>query len=74
MKNVKKVYAIAFRNGTESVSTAVSSVHRDHNWEGVTLNPKELRNNEDNDKLNPFERVTSHVFKNAETEEERESI
>ena len=38
----KRVWVSAFRNGTESVATAVSSLHRGHHWEGIALLPHEL--------------------------------
>jgi hypothetical protein len=34
----KKVWSAAFRNGSEAVSTAVSSLHSGFQWEGNTLN------------------------------------
>ena len=34
----KPIYASAFRNGTQAVATAVSSLHRGHQWEGIALN------------------------------------
>lgn len=52
VKNVsnsaKKVFAIAFRNGTDRVSTAVSSLHKNHHWEGIALNQQERLEYEDN--------------------------
>ena len=33
----KSLFASAFRNGSQSVATAVSSLHRGHQWEGVVL-------------------------------------
>lgn len=37
----KYVFASAFRNGTQSVATAISSMHKTHEWEGVAMNPAE---------------------------------
>jgi hypothetical protein len=37
----KYVFASAFRNGTQSVATAISSIHKTHEWEGVVMNPSE---------------------------------
>ena len=37
----KHVFASAFRNGTQGVATAVSTLHRSHEWEGVVLKPPE---------------------------------
>lgn len=39
----KYVFASAFRNGSETVATAVSTMHSQHQWEGVALKPRELR-------------------------------
>ena len=47
--HVKKVYAIAFRNGTERVSTAISSIHRNHHWEGIALIQKEVLEYQENE-------------------------
>jgi hypothetical protein len=33
-----EIYASAFRNGSGKVSTAISSIHRNHHWEGVARN------------------------------------
>ena len=35
----KFLFAAAFRNGTERVATAISSIHKSHEWEGVSLVP-----------------------------------
>jgi hypothetical protein len=37
----KYVFASAFRNGTQSVATAISSMHKTHEWEGVAMNTSE---------------------------------
>lgn len=39
----KYLFASAFRNGTDAVATAVSSLHSQHHWEGIALYPSELR-------------------------------
>lgn len=36
-KSVKTLGAFAFRNGSGTVSTAISSIHRFHQWDGVPL-------------------------------------
>ena len=76
-KYIKKVYAIAFRNGTNSVSTAISSVHRDHHWEGIALFKHELDEYEA-DKLSlqskAIRRVETDVFNQPETDDEKERI
>ena len=40
---VKCVFASAFRNGSESVATAILTLHCQHQWEGIALHPIELR-------------------------------
>jgi len=37
----KHLFASAFRNGTKAVATAISSMHKAHQWEGVSLKPCE---------------------------------
>ena len=37
------VTASAFRNGTESISTTVSSIHQGHHWEGIALDSSQER-------------------------------
>ena len=37
----KTLFASAFRNGSQSVATAVSSIHRGHQWEGIAIKPSE---------------------------------
>ena len=39
----KAVFASAFRNGSDSVATAISTVHNQHHWEAIVLKPAELR-------------------------------
>ena len=39
----KYLFASAFRNGSESVATALSTMHTRHQWEGIVLKPSELR-------------------------------
>lgn len=69
----KRVFAIAFRNGSQSISTAVSSIHKNHHWEGIVLKPNELKDYEDGVRLRYlcFDRVVSDLLKNEETEEEK---
>ena len=40
---VRSVFAAAFRNGSQTVATAISSLHYGHEWEGVVLDNQELR-------------------------------
>ena len=37
----KSLAAFAFRSGTDNVSLAISSIHRNRHWEGVALQPAE---------------------------------
>ena len=63
--SLKKVYAIAFRNGTDRVSTAISSIHRNHHWEGIALSQRErIMYEEDNTSLRQFciQRIESSAF------------
>ena len=59
-------------------STAVSSIHRNHHWEGIVFNPAELREYEvdpQNFMLSQsFSRVKSDILNNDETEDEKELI
>ena len=45
----KYVFASAFRNGSGSVATAISTMHTQHQWEGIVLNQSELFQYKDND-------------------------
>lgn len=61
----KKIWALAFRNGSESVATAISTIHKGHHWEGIVVKYDELFQY----KLDPsalrscfFERVLDHIF------------
>ena len=38
----KHIFASAFRNGSDAVATAVSSLHNQHQWEGIVLKHAEL--------------------------------
>ena len=38
----KYVFASAFRNGSGSVATAISTLHTQHQWEGIALDKNEL--------------------------------
>ena len=37
----KTISAVAFRNGSDAVSTAVSSIHQGHHWDGIAVYTKE---------------------------------
>ena len=41
-KDFKSIYSFAFRNGSNSVTTAVSSTHQNHHWEGIVKSPMDL--------------------------------
>ena len=74
---LKRVYAIAFRNGTESVTTAVSSIHCNHHWEGVALNQMELVQYEEDPvslKAKCIQRINTNAFSDQEMIWEKESI
>lgn len=38
----KDLFATAFRNGSKSVATAISSLHKSHMWEGIVENTSDL--------------------------------
>ena len=63
LKSVKsagrKVTASAFRNGSDSVSTTISSLHRGFHWEGIALDWKDYKEYSSNptsmrDKIFPY--------------------
>ena len=63
--SLKKVHVIAFMNGTDRVSTAISSIHRNHHWEGIALSQRErIMYEEDNTSLRQFciQRIESSAF------------
>lgn len=77
----KHVFASAFRNGSKSVATAISSLHNQHHWEGIVLKPLELHSyRRDNRSLQSlfFQRVmdiqTQLGCIDYESEEELSSI
>ena len=74
---LKKVYAIAFQNGTDRVSTAVSSIHRNHQWEGIATSQtqhKMYKDDETSLRKLCFQRIKSKSFGENELESERERI
>jgi hypothetical protein len=77
-KNNKSIFATAFRNGTESVSTAISSVHRNHHWEGVALDQTQARKYKEDEtclRKECFQRVINkELFGEEESELDREMI
>ena len=75
----KKLFASAFRNGTSKIATAISSIHDHHEWEGIVLDPSELRAYEqDKNSLleNFFQRVDIDIESGdqAETEDEKAEL
>ena len=40
--SMKGVFASAFRNGSDRVATAISTLHNQHHWEAIVLHPAEL--------------------------------
>lgn len=76
----KFLFASAFRNGSQSVATAVSSIHKTFMWEGIVLKNAELRKyNENNSALvsSFFEKVNLDADAGGESAEdntESESI
>jgi hypothetical protein len=56
----KTLSAVAFRNGTDTVSTALSSLHRTHHWDGVSRYPSERECY----KIDPNS-LRSHALENA---------
>ena len=76
---LKYVFASAFRNGSKRVATAISSIHHQHHWEGIALNPPELHSyNKDKRSLRSsfFQRVMDlqtqdgRIFPELEAEKE----
>lgn len=75
--NNKSTFATAFRNGSTCVSTAVSSIHCDHHWEGIAYDPMELKAyQEDNNALKRkcINRIASSSFASNELESEKNLI
>lgn len=74
---MKRVFAIAFRNVTNSISIAILLIHRGHHWEAVALDPQEVHQHEEDDlSLKPLflRRVRSYFLDSPETENERNVI
>lgn len=46
----KTIFSTAFRNGSGKVNTTISSIHRNHHWEGVAYYPSEARLYESKDR------------------------
>ncbi len=72
----RKMFATAFRNGTDKVATAVSSFHSELQWEGIVKHNHELRAYESDKtslRLNFFQRVND-LFPDERNYEEEELI
>ena len=75
----KYLFASAFRNGSGKVATAVSTMHTQHQWEGVVLNASELVSyKDDNSSLirKFFARVSDldEKYETSESDEEKEVL
>lgn len=69
----RRLFASAFRSGTNRVATAISSIHTHHQWEGVVHDNRELVSyKEDTTSLRRifFKRV-DRLFQKRESEEEK---
>ena len=70
----RKLFASAFRSGTQRVATAISSKHKHHQWEGIASDNRELvsyNNNRESLKGKFFKRV-DQLFEKPESPEEKE--
>ena len=77
VKHGRQITASAFRNGSDAISTAVSSLHSGHHWEGVALYPKEnkvYRRNPNCLRLNFFTRLNEPTGFFSSTISERERL
>ena len=73
----KYLFASAFRNGSGSVATAISTMHNQHQWEGIALDKNELDSyRRDKSSLHNkfFSKVECLLNGNEESEEECEAI
>ena len=87
-EGARTLFSAAFRNGSGKVNTCVSSIHRDHHWEGTALIPSEAVAYYDKDnrsrwneilKANEFARVDNaklniRYLSEIEVAEEEDSI
>ncbi len=76
---VKYLFASAFRNGSESVATAISTLHTKHQWEGIVMKPSELvqyKNDKNSLTKYFFERISAidQKYKRIESESERNAL
>ena len=73
---VKYLFASAFRNGSGSVATAISTLHNQHQWERVVLkkNELELYKRDNSSLLDLFFMRVDCLHLNNESEEEKETM
>ena len=72
----RKLFASAFRNGTQSVATAISSIHSHHHWEGIAMVHSELCDyQKDKKSLRPkfFQRIDD-LFENEAEDDEKDEM
>ena len=72
----KHIFASAFRNGSDKIATAISTMHTQHHWEGIVLKENELGlYKKDKKSLIPlfFQRCTK-IFDQDESEAEKEAM
>ena len=75
----KYLFASAFRNGTGRVATAISTMHTQHQWEGIVSDNAELlsyKRNSSSLLSKFFTRITEidKKYRQRESEEEREKL
>ena len=72
----KKMFATAFRNGTDKVATAISSLHSQHQWEAIIQHNYELREyeNDQTSLISKFFQRVDNLFENPCNYEEEEVI
>ena len=72
----KHIFASAFRNGSDRIATAISTMHTQHHWEGVILNEKELELYKMDDKvlIPKFFQRCSNLFEEEESVAENEAM
>ncbi len=71
----KYVFTSAFRNGTDSVATAFSTIHDQFQWEGIVLKPNELQEykNDSSSLVKKFFNPIPDLFDNHEASDEEKA-
>ena len=72
----RKLFAAGFRNGSQRVATAISSIHTHHQWEGVVVDNRELlayKKDKTSLRNNFFVRI-NELFEKEESENEKEEM